>query len=79
MTCQTGGSKGKRAGMMMGEKSGNNEPKTASEPFGLLNTDGIIMKAMITGTMMGSMSCCPSPMSSPMAEPTAANNEEYKK
>ena len=75
-SCHIGGSNGSRAGMIMGENSGNILPNTAIGPSGSLNTAGIITIASITGMMMGIVSCCPSPMSSPMADPTAANRLE---
>lgn len=55
--CQPGGSKGSRAGMMMGEKRGNSEPKTAKGPLGLVKTEGIITIARITGMVNGIINC----------------------
>ena len=78
-TCHSGGSKGSLAGINMGEKRGNIDPKMAIFPFGLLNTAGIITKASMTGIVMGNINCCPSARSSLTAAPTAANSDEYKK
>jgi len=75
-TCHIGGSKGNLAGISMGENSGNIDPNTATEPLGLFMTGATIDSAMITGMKIGIISCWPSPKSSPIAEPTAANREE---
>jgi hypothetical protein len=75
-TCHNGGSKGSLAGIRIGENNGNIDPYTANDPFGLFNTGNTNEMAIITGIKIGIISCCPSPRSSPIADPTAAKRDE---
>lgn len=78
-TCQSGGLKGNRAGITIGEKSGKRLAHTAKLLSGARTAVIIIYTAMMTGIEIGKVSDCASPVSSPTAEPTAAKSDEYKK
>ena len=74
--CQAGIPMAILAGITIGENSGNREDQNAKVLFGFWMTAIMIYKARITGIVIGSVNVWLSAISSPIADPTAANMEE---
>ena len=73
--CQNGGLNAKRAGIIKGEESGNIEDQTAKVLLGAEIAGNRIMIDRMIGIITGIVNFCASPISSPIAEPTAAYKE----
>lgn len=78
-TSHHGGLNASRAGITMGENKGNIDDHLARLESGDSTLCIIMYRAKITGMVMGRVKELLSPISSPIAEPTAAKREEYKK